>query len=139
MRFSIKIEPDTVGYMATCRDLPEFIAADESVEGTLANAIEMLETTLGIYIDERRRVPTPSEAQDGEHQVAVPASTVIKALLSNAMLDKGWRKADLARALKIAPVQVDRLLDVNHKSKLAQLEDALEALDRRLEVDVIAA
>ncbi|MCP1312996.1 MULTISPECIES: type II toxin-antitoxin system HicB family antitoxin [unclassified Halomonas] len=139
MRYPIKIEPDTVGYMATCRDLPEFVAADEDQDSTLVNAVELLETTLGIYIDERRRVPAPSEAQEGEHLVAVPLSTAIKVLLSDALIDAGWRKADLARALGVAPVQIDRLLDVNHKSKLAQLEAALGALGRRLEVEAIAA
>ncbi|CDG54550.1 MULTISPECIES: type II toxin-antitoxin system HicB family antitoxin [Halomonadaceae] len=139
MRYPIKLEPDTVGFMATSRDLPEFVAADEDERSTLVNAVELLETTLGIYIDERRRVPRPSEAQDGEHLVAVPASTVIKVLLSEAMLDKGWRKADLARAMNVAPVQVDRMLDVNHKSKLAQLEAAMDAMGHHLEIEVVAA
>lgn len=138
MRYPIKLEPDTVGLMATSRDLPEFIAADEDERATLINAVELLETTLGIYIDERRRVPRPSAAQDGERLVAVPASTVIKVLLSEAMLDKGWRKADLARAMRVAPVQIDRLLDVNHKSKLAQLEAAMDAMGHQLEISVAA-
>ncbi|WP_129138806.1 type II toxin-antitoxin system HicB family antitoxin [Modicisalibacter coralii] len=139
MRYPITIEPDTVGYMATSRDLPEFTAAGETVAETLENAIEILETTAGIYIDERRTVPGPSNTLDGEHLVALPLSTALKVLLSNAMIERGWRKADLARALGSAPTHIDRLLDVNHKSKLAAIEDAFAAMDRRVEVDVHAA
>lgn len=139
MRYPINVTPDTVGYMATCRDLPEFVAANDTIEGTLENAIEMLETTIGIYIDERRHVPAGSAALEGEHLVAVPLSTTLKARLANELLDQGWRKADLARAMGVHPPQIDRLLDVNHKSKLAALESAFAALRRRIEVNIIEA
>ncbi|MBB3142809.1 type II toxin-antitoxin system HicB family antitoxin [Halomonas organivorans] len=139
MRYAVHVVPDTVGYMATCRDLPEFIAAAETVDATLENAVEILETTLGIYIDERRRIPTPSSIQEGEQLVAVPLSTALKALLSNQLLDQGWRKADLARAMGVHAPQVDRLLDVNHKSKLAAIERAFDTMHRRVEVEVEVA
>lgn len=139
MRYAIRITPDTVGYMATCRDLPEFVAADDTIEGTLVNAIEILETTLGIYIDERRRIPAPTSTQRGEQLVSVPLSTALKALLSNELIAREWRKADLAREMGVYPPQVDRLLDVNHKSRLSAIEDAFEALGQRVELAIIAA
>lgn len=139
MRYAVHVVPDTVGYMATCRDFPEFIAADDTVEGTLKNAVEMLETTIGIYIDERRLVPSPTPHEAGEKAVEVPLSTALKALLSNQMIAQGWRKADLARAMGAYPAQVDRLLDVNHKSKLSAMERAFNVMNRRVEVAVEVA
>jgi len=43
------------------------------------------------------------------------------------MRARGWRKADLARALHIDPRQIDRLLDLRHGSHVAQIEAALAA------------
>jgi len=139
LSYPIRITPDTVGYMATCRDLSEFVGAGDTVEDTLQNAVEGLETTLGIYLDERRLVPQPSAPQPGEQSVAVPALTTAKVFLSNALLEAGWAKADLARALRCHPTQVERLLDVNHQSRLDRLEAALAALGKRLRVEVSTA
>lgn len=136
LAYALRITPDTVGLMSTCRDLPEFVGVGDTVEDACRLAVEGLETTIGIYIDERRPVPMPSAPEPGEHAVYVPALTATKALLSNAMIEAGWRKADLARALGVHPPQVDRLLDVNHHSKLDQIEAALLALGRRLVVEV---
>ncbi|HMV40413.1 type II toxin-antitoxin system HicB family antitoxin [Plasticicumulans sp.] len=136
LAYALNVVPDTVGFMSTCRDLPEFVGVGDSIEDALRLAVEGLETTIGIYIDERRPVPMPSAPEPGEHAVYVPALTAAKALLSNAMIETGWRKADLVRALGVHPPQVDRLLDVNHHSKLDQIEAALLALGRRLVVEV---
>ncbi|RTL02335.1 MAG: type II toxin-antitoxin system HicB family antitoxin [Lysobacterales bacterium] len=136
LAYALNVVPDTVGFMSTCRDLPEFVGVGDSIEDALRLAVEGLETTIGIYIDERRSVPMPSAPEPGEHAVYVPALTAAKALLSNAMIETGWRKADLVRALGVHPPQVDRLLDVNHHSKLDQIEAALLALGRRLVVEV---
>ncbi len=136
LAYALNVVPDTVGFMSTCRDLPEFVGVGDSAEDALRLAVEGLETTIGIYIDERRPVPMPSAPEPGEHAVYVPALTAAKALLSNAMIETGWRKADLVRALGVHPPQVDRLLDVNHHSKLDQIEAALLALGRRLVVEV---
>lgn len=136
LAYALRITPDTIGFMSTCRDLPEFIGVGDTVEDACRLAVEGLETTLGIYIDQRRPVPAPSAPEPGEHVVYVPALTATKALLSNAMIEAGWRKADLVRALDCHAPQVERLLDVNHHSKLNQIERALAALGRRLVVDV---
>ena len=62
-----------------------------------------------------------------------------KIALYQAMREQGVRKADLARKLKLHPPQVDRLLNLHHKSRLDQLDAALEALGKRLELRVRAA
>jgi antitoxin HicB len=46
------------------------------------------------------------------------------------------RKSDLARKLGVHAPQVDRLLDLTHKSKLDQLEDALTVLGYRVKLCV---
>ena len=50
------------------------------------------------------------------------------------MRARGWRKADLARALGIDPRMVDRLLDLRHRSTVTQLDQALRACGGQYEV-----
>jgi antitoxin HicB len=49
------------------------------------------------------------------------------------------RKADLARLLGVHMPQVDRLLDLRHRSKLEQADAALNAVGYRIEPAVQAA
>jgi antitoxin HicB len=55
------------------------------------------------------------------------------------MRARGWRKADLARALDMDPRLVDRLLDLRHRSTVTQLDAALRACGARYEVGMRAA
>lgn len=52
------------------------------------------------------------------------------------MRDEGVRKTELARRLGWHLPQVDRLLDLRHASRPEQAEAALQALGRRLVVDL---
>jgi antitoxin HicB len=60
-------------------------------------------------------------------------------LLYRAMRERGVRKADLARRLGWHGPQIDRLLDLNHASRLDQIEAALAALGKRLTLDLADA
>ena len=52
------------------------------------------------------------------------------------MREQGIGKAELARRLGWHLPQIDRVLDVNHNSRLDQMEAALGAIGRQLEVTV---
>ena len=55
------------------------------------------------------------------------------------MRQAGITKAELASRLGWSKTQVGRLLDLNHDSRLDQIEAALAVLGKRLDVRVIAA
>ncbi|MCJ2069885.1 hypothetical protein MKK75_13960 [Methylobacterium sp. J-030] len=55
------------------------------------------------------------------------------------MLAPDIRKADLLRRLNVHPPQVDRLLDLDHESRLDQIEAALSACGREIVVTTRAA
>ena len=52
------------------------------------------------------------------------------------MCEEGVRKVDLARRLDCHMPQVDRLLNLNHASRLDQLDAAFRALNRHMNVSV---
>jgi antitoxin HicB len=64
------------------------------------------------------------------------ALTWAKLELYRAMLETNTRKADLARRLGVHPPQIDRLLDLDHDSRLDQIEKAARAMGRELHIEM---
>lgn len=59
--------------------------------------------------------------------------------LYSALRAAGIKKIELARRLDCSPSQVDPLLDIQHNSRLDQIEAAFAALGKRLEIEVVEA
>jgi len=95
-----------------------------------------LAVALGGYIADCERVPTPSEP--GLEQPAVTLSPLVtaKVALHNAMLARDMTKVALARKLGVTETIVRRLLDLDHRSHIDQVELALEQLGYRLVTSV---
>ena len=132
-------EDDAPGVAVFCRDLPQLNSYGDDREHAISEALDAIESTLSLYVDERRTIPAASAPLTGEHVVHLPAVTVAKIALWNAMMEKDMRKADLCRLLGVHQAQGDRLVDFLHTSKMEQLENALAALGKRLSVSVEAA
>jgi antitoxin HicB len=139
LAYSVDLQPDTNGTLLVT--FPEFVEAvtygdDES--DALLRAEGALETVLAARIDDREDIPLPSPPA-GRPCVVLPALTAAKVLLYRAMREAGVRKADLARRLGWHGPQIDRLLDLNHASRLDQIEAALAVLGKRLKIDLADA
>ncbi|MED5606829.1 MULTISPECIES: type II toxin-antitoxin system HicB family antitoxin [Pseudomonas] len=139
--YPIRFEQDdsAPGIAVFCRDLPELNSFGDDRDHAIREALDAIETTLSLYVDERRAIPAASAPEAGEHVVHLPAVTVAKIALWNEMMQRGMRKADLCRLLGVAQTQGDRLVDFLHTSKMDQLELALGALGKRLSITVEAA
>jgi antitoxin HicB len=114
-------------------DLPGAISFGATEEEALENAVDALETILSGLIADRRDIPSAGGAA-GRRTVAPTLLGSLKVAVYRAMRSRGWRKADLARALNLNPRQIDRLLDLRHRSTVAQLEQALTACGMRAEI-----
>ncbi|MFF7710942.1 type II toxin-antitoxin system HicB family antitoxin [Pseudomonas sp. NPDC007930] len=138
--YPIRFESDTAPGMAVfCRDLPELNSFGDDERHAMSEAVDAIETTLSIYVDQRREIPRATAAQAGERVVHLPVTTVAKIELWNAMVERGMRKADLRRLLGVAQNTSDRLIDFLHPSKIDALEQALAALGKRLVIHTEAA
>lgn len=138
--YAIRFEKDTTpGLAVFCRDLPELNSFGDDEQHAISEAVDAIETTLSIYVDERRAIPEATPPLAGEHVIHLPAVTVAKIALWNAMIERDMRKADLRRLLGVHQVQGDRLVDFLHASKMEQVEAALAALGKRLTLSVEAA
>lgn len=139
--FAIRFERDdsAPGVAVFCRDLPELNSYGDDEAHALAEAVDAIESTLSIYVDDRRAIPQATAPEAGELVVHLPAVTVAKIALWNEMVAQGMRKADLCRLLDLSQTQGDRLLDFLHNTKMEALESALAKLGKRLVVQLEAA
>ena len=122
------------GFVITFPDVPEAISQAESKEEGISIARDCLETALEFYIEGSRPIPRPSSFR-GRVAITVSPMSSMKLMIHQAMIEQGIRKSELARQLGCHLPQIDRLLDLNHASKLDQIERALGVLGLRLLVD----
>ncbi|MGF7164631.1 antitoxin HicB [Pantoea sp. AN62] len=108
----------------------------DTIDGALLEAEDGIVTAISLEMDMRRPIPSASEPQPGEYVVYLPVLVAMKAALYNAMIETGTRKADLARRLGVNGPQVDRLLDVEHSSKVEKVELALAQLGRKAQIEI---
>jgi antitoxin HicB len=107
--------------------------ADEAE--AIANASDCLIAALIGHITSRAPIPRPSPAR-GRSIVALPPLVAAKLALYSAMLEQHVTTADLARRMGGSETDVRRLLDLDQRSELGQIEAALAALGKRLEITV---
>lgn len=138
MRYPVKLAPDDNGtVLVSTPDFPEVVTFGDDCEDALARAVDAIETALMGRIAGREEIPRPGKT--AKDFAVLPALTAAKISLYWAMRDDGVGKAALARKLGWHLPQVDRLLDLNHASKLDAIESALAALGRTLEIKVMKA
>lgn len=125
------------GFVVTFRDIPEAITQGETEAEALDMAADALLTAMDFYFDDRRVVPAPSKARKGEQLVSLPPSVAAKVLLLNEMVVQGVRPVDLAERLGTTKQEVNRLIDLEHTTKIDRIDEALRALGKRLNVCVI--
>lgn len=137
--YAVRLTHDlkTDSWEVSCRDLPLLHSVGDTVEEALAEAADGLVAAISLEMDACRPIPLASDAQQGEYIVSVPVLVAMKAALYNAMIETGTRKADLARQLGVNGPQVDRLLDVEHSSKVEKVELALAQLGRKARVEIL--
>ncbi len=138
MRYAVKLARDENGtWLVTVPDIPEAITFGEDREDALACAVDAIESALVGLIEARK--PNPAPRAEGPDGVTLPALSIAKIGLYEAMRADGVGKTALARKLGVAPPQIDRLLDLRHHSRMDAVERALAAMHRLLTVSVNAA
>jgi antitoxin HicB len=135
--FPYRFEPESGGMLVQFIDVPEahtFAPTEADAGGD--NALDCLIAALGGYIRLGREIPRPSPAR-GRPAVILPPLVSAKLALYEAMRGQRITRTELARRLGLQENAVRRLLDLDHRSHIDQVDRALAALGRRLEVRVL--
>jgi predicted RNase H-like HicB family nuclease len=61
MKYPVKLTRVEGAVMVTCPDLPEFSSVGDTEEEALREAVDGIETTLQMYMQDRRAIPVPGE------------------------------------------------------------------------------
>lgn len=138
MRYPVVLTPDDNDtILLTCPDIPEVAAIGADEDEALLNAVDAVEDAIADRIARREPVPSPSRVSS--HSVALRTLPALKVAIYHSMIADAVGKAELARRLAWHLPQVDRILDIGHASRMDQIEAALAALGRRVEVEVLPA
>ena len=132
LRYPIELEEDDGTIMVTSPDFPELTTFGLDRTEALARAADAFDEAIAARIHLGKKIPSPSR---GKNRVTLPTLTAVKVILYQGMKDQGIGKAELARRLGWHLPQVDRVLDVNHRSRLDRMDAALGAIGRHLEVN----
>jgi antitoxin HicB len=136
-RYLANFTPDSNGtVLVTFPDVPEAITFGEDEEDACRRGAEALEAALSMYMDQGLDIPKPAQRTAGGRTIGLPALSDAKVCLYTAMRKAGITKAELARRLGWRKSQVGRLLDLEHDSRMDQIEAAFRVLGKRIEFRV---
>ena len=124
------------GFTVQFADLPEAITSGTHRRNALVEAADCLEEAIAGRIVDGLEIPRPSAPRRNQVLVTVPAPTASKAALYLAMREAQIKNTELARRLGCDEKEVRRMLDPRHPTKLPRIQQALEALGKRLVVSM---
>lgn len=124
------------GYTVFFRDIPEALSCGNSIADAKDMAQDALITAMDFYFEDRRAVPMPSPAEEGEVLIELPSSVFAKVLLLNELVEQNVSNADLARKILVKPQEVQRIVNLSHSTKIDTISKALDALGKRLVISV---
>ena len=136
MFYPVTLTRDGDGFLVTFPDIPEAITSGTTETEALEMAADALVTAMDFYVEDRRSVPLPSKTKKTQYLVELPPSVAAKVLLLNEMLAQGVTNAELARRIQTRPQEVQRIIDLDHTTKIDTIARALSALGKHLEISV---
>ncbi|MDD9949566.1 MAG: type II toxin-antitoxin system HicB family antitoxin [candidate division Zixibacteria bacterium] len=131
LQYPVLLEDDDDSVLVTSPDFPELTTFGMDREEAIARATDALEEAIAARIHDGLDIPLPSKGRD---VALLPTLTTVKVMLYRGMREQGIGKAELARRLGWHLPQVDRVLDVQHNSRMDQMDAAMGAIGRHLYV-----
>ncbi|MDR2573776.1 MAG: type II toxin-antitoxin system HicB family antitoxin [Desulfovibrio sp.] len=123
--YAVTLVPDdNETWLALCAVLPEVTTFGATREEALRNAALAIEEALAARMAGQKDLPLPAR-EAGAFIVPISVQAALKAAIYRAMRREGVNKAELARRMRAHAPQIDRLLDMRHKSRLDVMETAL--------------
>ena len=131
LKYPVMLEKDDDTVLVTSPDFPELATFGMDRDEAIARAVDAVEEAIAGRIHDGLDVPLPSQGRD---LALLPTLTAVKVMLYRGMREQGIGKAELARRLGWHLPQVDRVLDVQHHSRMDQMDAAMGAIGRHLYV-----
>ncbi len=129
------VEIDKGGfYFVNFPDIPGASTDGESLENALFEAADCLAEALAGCMNRGEDIPEPGKKKKDQYLVPVPPELAGKLALYVVMRERNITNTTVANLLGVDEKIIRRLLDPQHKSKIEKIEQALEALGKKLVV-----
>jgi antitoxin HicB len=130
------LQPDPDGgFLVTFPDVPEAITHGVTRQKALMNGAEALGLALRGYLADGNPLPRPL-CETGV-EVAVNAADAIKLAVIESFQKSGLSKSELARLLGKAEGEARRILDPDHPTKIAMMQEALRAMGWTIVISIM--
>lgn len=128
------------GYLVQFEDFPEAITQGDTIENALNEAIDCLEEAIANRIQMKLDIPAPTQLHFKKHQHPISPHTTFSAKIAlyRTMREQKLTNLSLAKKLNCDEKEVRRLLDPHYNSKLPRIEQALNLLGKKLQLEVIS-
>jgi antitoxin HicB len=137
MKYPLTLRPDRNGtIIAQAVDAPGALTVGHDEDDAIVQAVDALITLFAYLMAAGEPIPRPSRPKRGQPVAVLSPQVTAKLAIYQAMREAGLSQVALAERLGCDPRQVRRLLDLDHRSRLDQLEAALAALGKRLVLEV---
>lgn len=120
------------GFSVSFPDVPEALTSGGDHAEALAMAEDALVAALGAYIECREAIPFPSPVIAGQKRIVVRSIVAAKLALYSAMRAQRITKTELARRMGLSEGAIRKLLNLDHRSHIGQVERALRMVGRNL-------
>ncbi|GJE03594.1 type II toxin-antitoxin system HicB family antitoxin [Methylobacterium isbiliense] len=130
--YGVAIHEEEGDFVVSVRDLDEVVTAGSSLAEALELAADAIEVAVAGRMEDSMDLSPPTPLRPGEHAVALPAHLAAKAAVYAAWKRSGLNKSELAQRLDRNEVEVRRILNPRHGTKIGQLEEAAKALGGKL-------
>lgn len=125
------------GFVITFPDFSWGVTQGDTEAEGREMALDAILTMIQEHIRKGEPLPRPSRPRGRKYRVIrLPVLQGIKAELYRQFLASGIRKTELARRLGIPKTVVDRLFDLNHHSRLDQIEAAFRVLGKEVAIEI---
>lgn len=136
--YKLAIQPDDDVWLVTSEDFPELTTFGQTKEEALKNAQDAIEEAIAGRMADGENIPFPLKQSGSKgYFTEVPMMVFLKSAIYMILREKGMTRADLQRALGWAHrEQIDRLLRLDHQTRLDAIEAAFKALGTPLQIDI---
>jgi len=137
MRYVIQVSKDKAGYIAMCREFPEFVATAADLEVLSRLAIKNLSSIIASYLASSHYVPESPVTDGSKYVWHPPISLRLKIAISNGILEKGWTRDDFAEAMGLTPPSITNLFNIEISTRFSTIDKAFRVLGLYPRLEVI--
>lgn len=126
-------------YLVTFTDVPEAITSGATEAEALIEGKDALTQAFLFYLKDRRPVPPPSALNKGTHAIAPAPTVAMKAALMEAIQGVEYPAKALEDGLQIGKTEALRVLNPEHLTRPARMEQALGYFGRGMAISILPA